>query len=318
MKSCFVRASTHRRRHACSPSKPNGSARCARWPMSPQWQNASGPGHLAFGTVALVRLRSEAHTAELQSLMRISYAVFCLLKKRRTTRTKISDILVACTKLIRSVTFDAGVETIRAEKGTIVDEIMLRQGGDPTTSTRLITVEAEWQREMRSLSDVSAMAERFGTRASRLRNGRSGKVALQIPARTRLTDAGEAVATWQLHRPGHHQSITAGDLEESMWEPVDAETFGDCWTAECDELGQNPHRERFFLAKGRLLPIWNLLGDDPAVRRLVTADGRALLGRIVPHGDVNPLLGKLGITGDRKSTRLNSSHQCASRMPSSA
>ena len=60
---------------------------------------------------------------------------------------------------------------------------------------------------------------------------------------------------------------------------------------------RNPNRERFFLAVGRLLPIWNLLGDDPEVRRLVTADGRALLGRIVPHGDVNSLLGKLGIAG---------------------
>src|SRR3546814_5560067 len=29
--------------------------------------------------------RSEEHTSELQSLMRISYAVFCLKKKRRTT-----------------------------------------------------------------------------------------------------------------------------------------------------------------------------------------------------------------------------------------
>src|SRR3546814_4503034 len=29
----------------------------------------------------LVRLRSEEHTSELQSLMRISYAVFCLKKK---------------------------------------------------------------------------------------------------------------------------------------------------------------------------------------------------------------------------------------------
>src|SRR3546814_7996944 len=32
-------------------------------------------------------LRSEEHTSELQSLMRISYAVFCLKKKKRTTRT---------------------------------------------------------------------------------------------------------------------------------------------------------------------------------------------------------------------------------------
>src|SRR3546814_7180634 len=31
------------------------------------------------------RPRSEEHTSELQSLMRISYAVFCLKKKKRTT-----------------------------------------------------------------------------------------------------------------------------------------------------------------------------------------------------------------------------------------
>src|SRR3546814_6339039 len=30
--------------------------------------------------------RSEEHTSELQSLMRISYAVFCLKKKQRTTQ----------------------------------------------------------------------------------------------------------------------------------------------------------------------------------------------------------------------------------------
>src|SRR3546814_4600988 len=32
------------------------------------------------------RLRSEEHTSELQSLMRISYAVFCLKKKTMTTK----------------------------------------------------------------------------------------------------------------------------------------------------------------------------------------------------------------------------------------
>src|SRR3546814_1328284 len=34
-----------------------------------------------------VLLRSEEHTSELQSLMRISYAVFCLKKKRRQHHT---------------------------------------------------------------------------------------------------------------------------------------------------------------------------------------------------------------------------------------
>src|SRR3546814_7696729 len=33
-------------------------------------------------------VRSEEHTSELQSLMRISYAVFCLKKKKNTTHNK--------------------------------------------------------------------------------------------------------------------------------------------------------------------------------------------------------------------------------------
>src|SRR3546814_10273531 len=37
-------------------------------------------GEFAGGVPLLVRLRSEEHTSELQSLMRISYAVFCLKK----------------------------------------------------------------------------------------------------------------------------------------------------------------------------------------------------------------------------------------------
>src|SRR3546814_8132973 len=32
--------------------------------------------------------RSEEHTSELQSLMRISYAVFCLKKKKKTTQSR--------------------------------------------------------------------------------------------------------------------------------------------------------------------------------------------------------------------------------------
>src|SRR3546814_6046196 len=36
----------------------------------------------------LLAQRSEEHTSELQSLMRISYAVFCLKKKRQDTKTQ--------------------------------------------------------------------------------------------------------------------------------------------------------------------------------------------------------------------------------------
>src|SRR3546814_12505081 len=43
--------------------------------------------HQATGTFSLVRKdRSEEHTSELQSLMRISYAVFCLKKKKNNDK----------------------------------------------------------------------------------------------------------------------------------------------------------------------------------------------------------------------------------------
>src|SRR3546814_8882663 len=51
-------------------------------------------GHGAVGaplagllTQAVARVRSEEHTSELQSLMRTSYAVFCLQKKKIKTTT---------------------------------------------------------------------------------------------------------------------------------------------------------------------------------------------------------------------------------------
>src|SRR3546814_7131367 len=36
----------------------------------------------AAAEIAMIKVRSEEHTSELQSLMRISYAVFCLKKKK--------------------------------------------------------------------------------------------------------------------------------------------------------------------------------------------------------------------------------------------
>src|SRR3546814_12720380 len=44
-------------------------------------------GGIPISLLLLVRMdRSEEHTSELQSLMRISYAVFCLKKKKKTKK----------------------------------------------------------------------------------------------------------------------------------------------------------------------------------------------------------------------------------------
>src|SRR3546814_10626125 len=52
-------------------------------------QVASHPGVVHHNRNA----RSEEHTSELQSLMRISYAVFCLKKKQQQTHSKTRSVI---------------------------------------------------------------------------------------------------------------------------------------------------------------------------------------------------------------------------------
>src|SRR3546814_8607765 len=53
-----------------------------RLPGVLEWARANLSENLSLDTLAdMATMRSEEHTSELQSLMRISYAVFCLKKK---------------------------------------------------------------------------------------------------------------------------------------------------------------------------------------------------------------------------------------------
>src|SRR3546814_7864358 len=59
-------------------SCPAGGGRPSRTPR--------GPSPSGTDCVVFCSARSEEHTSELQSLMRISYAVFCLKKKKNITK----------------------------------------------------------------------------------------------------------------------------------------------------------------------------------------------------------------------------------------
>src|SRR3546814_4373124 len=56
------------------------------------WEQPSVPG-LRELVIVQPHLRSEEHTSELQSLMRISYAVFCLKKKNKKKNTDLKSLM---------------------------------------------------------------------------------------------------------------------------------------------------------------------------------------------------------------------------------
>src|SRR3546814_5853314 len=60
--------------------------------------STASSGHIPLFFAKIYIMRSEEHTSELQSLMRISYAVFCLKKKNtpiKTTNHIISTLITS-------------------------------------------------------------------------------------------------------------------------------------------------------------------------------------------------------------------------------
>src|SRR3546814_8336577 len=74
-------AANARSRSSISPGLPSTAMR-----------RASGKVNADIGSAVSVGDRSEEHTSELQSLMRISYAVFCL-KKNKTLKNTIQTTI---------------------------------------------------------------------------------------------------------------------------------------------------------------------------------------------------------------------------------
>src|SRR3546814_4026878 len=57
--------------------------------LAPVYEKSHGIYLRDDAVTAAAELRSEEHTSELQSLMRISYAVFCLKKKNKITQINV-------------------------------------------------------------------------------------------------------------------------------------------------------------------------------------------------------------------------------------
>src|SRR3546814_9252939 len=61
----------------------NSILTASEWPTKTGTRTQVAVSLIAGSSIFLVSTRSEEHTSELQSLMRISYAVFCLKKKKQ-------------------------------------------------------------------------------------------------------------------------------------------------------------------------------------------------------------------------------------------
>jgi hypothetical protein len=193
-------------------------------------------------------------------------------------------------------TFDIGVETVAAETCEVLSDTVIRT--DPVTgaTSHLLELSLTQRRKLLALERVLKMAS-YEDKPLFLRNGKSGKVALAIPAPSHMDEEGELIRRFELVRPLRSEYILAARLHETAWESVRKSEFSALWEAEYAADENQLVTETVFLATGLLLPIWGVLPkEDLTVNRIVDKSGASWLGRHVHDLYVDATLEKLGVS----------------------
>ncbi len=193
-------------------------------------------------------------------------------------------------------TFDIGVETVSAETCEVLSDTVIRT--DPVTgaTSHLLELSLTQRRKLLTLERVLKMAS-YEDKPLFLRNAKSGKVALAIPAPSHMDEEGELIRRFELVRPLRSEYILAGRLDETAWEPIAKAAFSAQWEAEYAADENQLVTETVFLATGLLLPIWGALPkEDLTVNRIVDKTGASWLGRHVHDLYVDATLEKLGVS----------------------
>ena len=191
---------------------------------------------------------------------------------------------------------DLGVETIAVEYFEVLSDTLLRTDALSGATTHLLEIEIARALRPLLLARLEELHGLTGERQRMMRNSRSGRIGLLVPARSLLADDGARIARFELVRPLKRGYLTADQLGESSWEPTDAAEFRRLWQVEVGEAAASHKRERLHLATGLLLPVWDKLPSDYVrVSRISARDGRSLLGREVPLHCVPELCHALGL-----------------------
>ncbi|SEI11562.1 strawberry notch family protein [Paracoccus alkenifer] len=180
---------------------------------------------------------------------------------------------------IASGTYDAGLETLRAESFVVTDRQVIYTHPRTGAETSLLTITE--RRRNRPVTLDAALAELDDPRARLLINERSGRAAVQIPTTSVMLDDGEIERRVRLIRPMEAQNVQVRMMRETHWVEADRDAFASAWEAEVAEVPEFAE-STLHMVTGLLLPIWKRLPNDSTrVYRLQSDAGERIIGRKV-------------------------------------
>ena len=191
-------------------------------------------------------------------------------------------------------TFDVGLETLTAEKFTVVGRKTIFEATSGATTTAL-TIEAV-HRNNPAVLDAALDIHATERGARLLVNTQSDRAAVEITASAMMDDDGGIIERVRLIRPMGSESMTALEMAASHWQPVDEADFAAVWTAEVKAVPEFS-TSKLTIVSGLLLPIWDRLPEENCrVYRLQTDEGERVIGRMVTVEQLGTVYARLGLT----------------------
>ncbi|WP_258169533.1 strawberry notch C-terminal domain-containing protein [Nostoc sp. 'Peltigera membranacea cyanobiont' N6] len=189
--------------------------------------------------------------------------------------------------------YEMGVETLRAERFTVLSQEAVYTHAQTGSVTNYLKVERTQKNHIRTADEMLEFASMY--QGKLMVNTKSGHAAVLIPTHSIYDADGGVVPRVLLVRPQKETRIPVKDLESSTWKAVCVDTFVAGWSKEVDTLPKFT-TDYLHLVTGILLPIWKILPQQNSrVFRLQTSDGQKILGRVVNASDIQTVREQLGL-----------------------
>ena len=199
---------------------------------------------------------------------------------------------------IEAGTYEQGVENILADSLFVSSREVLRTHERTGAATELVEIARKDRLVPVTADDALRMRTQSlaaGNETGLLYNGLSKRIALRLPAPSRMLDDGGIQKRVRLVRPATRDTMAEKALEASHWRDANEAEWRALWDAEVESLPTHTE-SRLWLVTGLLLPVWDRLPtEDLRVRRLTADDGEALIGRVLNPEQAVSLRGAFGL-----------------------
>ncbi|BDI20562.1 methylase (plasmid) [Nostoc cf. commune SO-36] len=189
--------------------------------------------------------------------------------------------------------FEAGVETLRAERFTIESQEAVYTHPATNSTTNYLKIERVQKNNIQTALEAVDSASKY--QGQLLVNEKSGQAAVSIPTHSIFDSEGGVVPRVLLVRPQKETRVPVDKLESSTWKQVSTEAFVAAWSKEVSQLAKFT-TDYIHLVTGILLPIWKTLPiQNSRVFRLQLSDGEKVLGRVISAENIRAVAEQLGL-----------------------